>query len=121
MTESEEIKCHAIIHSHAAAVAGGNLVPVPGLGIAADIVGMTTMCLALASVFGTDNLEAEVAKGIAVGALKKTLLKQPVKTIGKELAKLIPFGGQIASAAISISLVEAAGWVMAKDLEARAK
>src|SRR5574344_1745974 len=118
MTESEEIKCHAIIHSHAAAaVAGGNLVPVPGLGIAADIVGMTTMCLALATVFGTDNLPAEVAKGLAVGALKKTLLKQPVKTIGKELAKLIPLGGQIASAAISISLVEAAGWVMAKDLE----
>ena len=31
MTESEKNKCHAIIHSHAAAVAGGNLVPVPGL------------------------------------------------------------------------------------------
>lgn len=121
MTSEQEAKCHAIIHSHAAAVAGGNLVPVPGLGIAADIVGMTTMCLALSSVFGTDDIPSEVAKGIAVGAIKKTLLKQPIKTIGKELAKLIPFGGQIASAAISVGLVEAAGWVMAKDLESRAK
>lgn len=123
MTSEQEAKCHAIIHSHAVACGAGNAVPIVGLGIAVDVVTMTTMACALAAVFGTDNLPSEVAKGIAIGAIKKQFLKQPIKTIGKELVKLIPVPGlnSAVAAAVSAGFLESAGWVMAKDLEARAK
>ncbi len=42
MNEQLNERFHVIIHSHAAAA--GNLIPVPGLGIAADITAMTSMC-----------------------------------------------------------------------------
>lgn len=120
MTEEERSKCHLIIHSHAAAAAAGNAVPVPGLGIAVDTVTMTTMCVALSSVLG-GSIPENVAKGIAISALKSTLLKQPLKTIGKELAKLIPFAGSVLSAGVSVALLESAGWVMAEELDSKRK
>lgn len=92
MTSEQEAKCHAIIHTHAAVAAGGNIVPVPGLGIAADIVTMTTMAMALSAVFG-DSIPENVAKNIAVAAIKRTVLKQPLKTAAKELSKFIPILG----------------------------
>ena len=116
MTSEQEAKCHAIIHTHAAAAAGGNVIPVPGLGIAADIVTMTTMAMALSAVFG-DSIPENVAKNIAVSAIKQTLLKAPLKTAAKELSKFIPILGQIVAPAVSVTMLEAAGWVMAKDLE----
>ena len=50
------------------------------------------MAMSLAAVFGGSVTE-EAAKGLAVAALKRTALKQPIKNISKELAKLIPFAG----------------------------
>ena len=116
MTESEKSKCHAIIHSHAAACAAGNLVPVPGVGLAADIVAMTSMCLALSAVFG-GNLTKNAAKGLAVAALKRTVLKHPIKVIAKELSKLVPYLGQIVAPTVSVALMEATGWALAKELK----
>lgn len=52
MTSEQESKCHAIIHSHAVLAGAGNIVPIPGMGIAADITTMTTMAMSLAAVFG---------------------------------------------------------------------
>lgn len=43
MTPAQRKKCHAIIHSHAVAAAAGNAVPIPGLGVAVDLVTMSTM------------------------------------------------------------------------------
>ena len=63
MTEDQESKCHYIIHSHAVAAAAGNAVPVPGLGIAADMVTMTSMTMSLCAVFG-GSLTQEAAKAI---------------------------------------------------------
>ena len=116
MTEEQKQKCHVIIHAHAIACGTGNVVPVPGLGIAADLVTMTTMAMALAGVFG-GSITDEAAKGLAVAALKRTALKQPIKTISKELAKLIPFAGPAFSAAVSVTMCEAAGWAIANDLD----
>jgi len=116
MTEDQKTKCHTIIHLHAAACGAGNAVPVPGVGIAADLVTMTTMAMALAGVFGGSVTE-EAAKGMAVAALKRTALKQPIKTISKELAKLIPFAGQAFSVTVSVAMCEAAGWALASDLD----
>ena len=106
-------------HSHAVACGIGNAVPVPGLGIAADTLTMTSMCLSLASMFG-GNLTEEVAKGMAVAALKRTLLKQPLKVIAKELSKFIPGLGQSVAPTISITLIEATGWALVNELEKKA-
>jgi len=119
MTDSEKNKCHTIIHScaaGAAGAAGGNIVPIPGVGIAADIIAMTAMTMSLAGVFG-GNLTEQAAKGIAIAAIKRTMLKQPIRVIAKELSKLIPGLGQIVAPTISVIMVEAAGWAIAKDLE----
>lgn len=116
MTDDEKTKCHAIIHSHALAAAGGNAVPVPALGIAVDIVAMTTMCMALSVVLG-GNIAENVAKGMAIQAIKTTMLKQPIKTIAKEAAKVIPFLGSVIAPAISLTILESAGWVLANELD----
>ena len=120
MTDNQQSKCHAIIHSHAVACGAGNLVPVPVLGFSADIVTMGSMCMSLAAVFG-GNITEEVAKGLAIAALKRTLLKHPVKAVTKEFVKLIPLFGQFVAPTLSIIMIEAAGWSMAKELEQRAK
>jgi len=115
MTPEQERKCHKIIHSAAAGAGAGNLIPVPGTGIAADIVAMTMMSMSLASVFG-GSISEEVAKGMAVAALKNTMLRQPIKVLTKELSKLIPFLGQAVGPAISFAMIEAAGWALANDM-----
>lgn len=116
MTEEQRKKCHAIIHSCAVADGAGNLIPVPGTGFAADIVALTTMAMSLSAVFGKD-LAKSVAKATAIAALKKTILRSPMKTLTKEAAKIIPYGGQAVSSTISVAMAEAAGWSIAYDLE----
>ena len=116
MTPDQESKCHKIIHSHAIVAAAGNAIPVPGLGIATDMVTMTTMCTSLCAVFGGNMTEA-AAKAMAIAAIKNTMLKQPIKTIAKELSKLIPGLGSVVAPTISVALLEAAGWTLAKELE----
>lgn len=116
MTPAQEKNCHKIIHSCAAGAAVGNLIPVPGTGVAADMVAMTAMTMSLAGVFG-GSLTEEAAKGMAIAAIKNTMLKQPIKTLTKELSKLIPFVGQIVAPSISAVMLEAAGWSIAKDLD----
>jgi hypothetical protein len=49
------------------------------------------------------------------------MLKQPIKTLTKELSKFIPILGQIVAPSISVVMLEAAGWTLAKELEAKFK
>lgn len=116
MTKEETTKCHAIIHTHAAACGGANLAPIPGLGVAADLITMTTMTMALSAVFGCSITE-QVAKGMAIAAIKNTMLKQPIKTATRELSKLIPFVGQLVAPSIGVAMIEAAGWQIANELD----
>lgn len=118
MTPDQEKKCHAIIHTCAAGAAAGNLIPVPGTGIAADLIAMTSMTMSLASVFGGSVTE-ETAKGMAIAAIKNTMLKMPIRVMTKELSKFIPFLGQVVAPSISAVMLEAAGWSIAKDLDRR--
>lgn len=115
MTSAEREDCQIIIHSHAVAAAAGNAVPVPGLGVAVDTITMTTMAMALAAVFGGSITES-VAKNMAINAIKKNMLKNPIKTVAKELSKIVPFGGQIVSSSISVAMLESAGWTLAEEL-----
>lgn len=118
MSPQQQSKCQAIIHSAAATAGAGNLIPVPGAGVAVDLVVMTAMCAGLASVFG-GNISEQVARGMAVTALKNTMLKQPVKTLTKELSKLVPYLGLLVAPSLSVALVEAAGWSIAQELAQR--
>lgn len=118
MTEDQKTKCRTIIHSHAAIAAAGNSVPVPGLGIAVDMVTMTTMTMGLCAVFG-GNLTEEAAKTLAVATMKNTALKQPIRTMAKELSKLVPGLGSLVAPSIAVVILEAAGWALANDLERR--
>ena len=118
MTKEERKSCKNIIHTHAALAAAGNLIPVPGAGFATDTVTMTTMAMALSAVFGAP-IEKHVAEVMAISAIKKTMLKQPLKTIAKELSKFIPGLGQIVAPTVSVAMLEAAGWRLAKDMAAQ--
>eukprot|EP01031_Cornospumella_fuschlensis_P014089 gene14089-17222_t len=100
MNDDQKTKCHTIIHSHAAAAAAANAAPIPGLGVAADLVTMTTMTMSLCAVFG-GSIEREAAKSLAIAAIKNTMLKQPIKTLTRELSKLIPGLGQVVAPSIA--------------------
>ena len=116
MTETQRKRCKSIIHSWSAVAGTGNLLPVPGTGFVADTAALAMMARGLAEVFGDDK-SAAAAKGIAVATLRRVLLKQPIRAIGKELCKLIPFAGQAVSASISVGIAEATGWAMANDFD----
>lgn len=115
MNEEQRNRCHTIIHTHAAAAVAGNLIPIPGVGMATDTVVMTSMCMNLSTVFG-GNINEEVAKGIAIVTIRNTVLKQPLEVLVKELSKLVPFLGQIVAPTISVTMLETAGWSVAQTL-----
>jgi uncharacterized protein (DUF697 family) len=116
MTEDQKTKCRTIIHSHAVVAAAGNAVPVPALGIAVDVVTMATMTMSLCAVFG-GNMTEEAAKTLAVATMKNTMLKQPIRTIAKELSKFVPGLGSLVAPSIAVVMLEAVGWALAIDLE----
>ena len=118
MTNEERKACAKIIHTHAGLAAAGNLIPIPGSGAATDLVTMTTMAMALSAVFG-GQIQENVAKAMAIAAIKKTMLKQPIKTIAKELSKIIPVLGQVVAPTVSCAMLEAAGWSLAEEMAAR--
>lgn len=119
MTSEQESKCAMIIHSAAAAAAAGNFLPLPGAGVAVDVIAMTGMTMSLAGIFGS-NLPRSVAEGMAVTAIKEVALKQPIRMAAKELSKLIPGLGQIVAPSMSVAMLEAAGWSIAKQLDREA-
>jgi uncharacterized protein (DUF697 family) len=118
MNDDQKLKCKAIIHAHAVAAGAGNIAPVPGLGIATDMVTMTSMAMSLCAVFN-GNITQEAGKVLAISAIKNTMLKQPIKTMAKELSKFIPFLGMVVAPSLSIVMIESAGWVLANELEAK--
>lgn len=115
MTGEQEKKCRRIIHGHATAAGAGNLVPIPGTGFTADIVTMTTMAIALSKVFG-DAVTKNAAECPVIVAIKRTVLRQPIRIAAKELSKIIPFPGVFVAPAISAAMIESAGWTLANDL-----
>lgn len=120
MNNIQKRKCKNIIHAWSAVAGTGNLLPVPGTGFLADTAALAMMARGLAEVFGDDK-SAAAAKGIAVATIRRVLLKQPIRAIGKELCKLIPFAGQAVSASISVGIAEATGWAMARDFAKKAE
>lgn len=115
MTDDQKSKCKKIIHGAALVAGAGNMTPIPGTGMAADTVAMTTMAMGLALVFG-GSISEEAARALAINALKQGMLKQPIRILGKEIARFVPVLGWMVAPAVSVTMVEAAGWSMARDL-----
>lgn len=115
MDEKIKSKCKKIIHTHAVLAGAGNAVPVPGLGLATDTVTMTTMTMSLCAAIG-GSITQEAAKALTITTLKNTMLKQPIRTMAKELSKFVPFLGQVVAPSVSFVMLEAAGWSIAQEL-----
>ena len=118
MDETQKSACHKIIHTAAAGSAAANLIPVPGTGIAADTVALTAMVISLANVFDIENnFSEDIAKAIAINAIKQQIVKQPTQYAAKELSKFIPLLGQIVGPVLSACITEAAGWQIAYEMD----
>ena len=120
MNKDQKKQCQYIIHTHAAIDGLANAIPTPGLGTAADLTAMTTMCMSLCAVFG-GNIPEKVAEGMAIAALRRTVLKQPIKVLTKTVSKYVPVLGQVIAPTISVAMMESAGWTLAHELEAHAR
>ncbi len=116
MNSQQKSECHVIIHTAAAASASSTLIPVPLTGFAVDAVVMVAMVMNLARVFHLDStVDEDLAKGLAIAALKKQLLKHPVKYLTREFSKTLPMAGTAISGGLSLALTEAAGWKIAEQ------
>jgi uncharacterized protein (DUF697 family) len=114
--ENKISKCRTIINSYSVLAGTGNLIPLPGVGMLADIGSLTMMARDLATVLGNEDCKnAEAAKAFTIGIAKRVFLKYPIKIIGRELARFIPFAGQIVAGGISVAMTEAVGWAMVKS------
>jgi uncharacterized protein (DUF697 family) len=113
MTPEQESQCKTIIKAHVIAAKTSNAVPVPGLGIAADLVALSTMTVALSKVFGAE-LTVDSAKDMVLATLKESALKQ-IKQPGKLFGKLVPGFGK----APDENEIEVTGWALAKEIEAK--
>ncbi|MCQ2253858.1 MAG: hypothetical protein MJZ61_10435 [Bacteroidales bacterium] len=111
MTSTQRSKCASIIHTCAATVAVVNVIPVPGVGAAADVATLATMAVKLAGVFGK-SITTSMAKALATAALGR----QAAKIVVKEILKFIPFLGWLAAPAISAGTLEASGWTIANSM-----
>ena len=116
MNSQQKSECHVIIHTAAAASASSALIPVPFTGFAVDAAVMVAMVMNLARVFHLDStVNEDLAKGLAIAALKKQLLKHPVKYLTREFSKTLPMAGTAISGGLSLMLTEAAGWKIAEQ------
>ena len=116
MNSQHKSECHVIIHTAAAASASSTLIPVPFTGFAVDAAVMVAMVMNLARVFHLDStVNEDLAKGLAIAALKKQLLKHPVKYLTREFSKTLPMAGTAISGGLSLMLTEAAGWKIAEQ------
>ncbi len=121
MNSQQKSECHVIIHTAAAVSASSTLIPVPLTGFAVDAVVMVAMVMNLARVFHLDStVDEDLAKGLAIAALKKQLLKHPVKYLTREFSKTLPMAGTAISGGLSLALTEAAGWKIAEQFSRNA-
>lgn len=116
MTESQNTKCHAIIHTASASAAAVGALPIPGSDCVPLVAIQTTMIIALGEVFNI-----KFTKSYAESLAKTALAEQAGKYIAGQLLKLIPFAGSATNAAIAAAITEAIGWEIADDFDERSK
>ena len=106
MTKDQILKCNVAIHTATIAAGASGAIPIP----VADAVPMSaaqiTMVIALGAIFN-QKISESTAKGL-LGAAASTFA-------GREIIKLIPIAGWIASAATAAAVTEVIGWTIAVD------
>ena len=104
LTVDQFKKCNAAIHSAAALAATEAFVPIP----VADAIPITAtqiaMIVALGKVFN-QKISKSAASGIIVAAASAF--------VGRNLVKLIPVAGWVASSVVAAGITEAIGWTVA--------
>lgn len=113
MTDDEKTKCHAIIHTAAAATATvGAGLPLPGSDTIPITATQIVMCVSLAKVF--DKILTEEAAGILLGSFTTAAWG---KLISQALTGWIPGIGSIINAGTAAGLTEAIGWAVATKFD----
>ena len=112
MTEDQIVKVNAAIHTASVASGAAGAIPIPVADAVPISAAQVTMVLALGKIFDQE-LTDSAAKGI-IGAAASTF-------IGRNLVKLIPVAGWIASAAVAAGVTEAIGWTVAVDFAKNAR
>lgn len=124
--EEKRQNAKTIIHKSALAAASGNIIPIPGVGFAADIGAIISMnqrvkgLYALGDVskrgLGATTLHNVLRYG-SEGFVKQQLAKFAVRMGVGEVAKFIPLLGQFVAATISVTIIEYVGEQMIEDFE----
>lgn len=114
MTENQNTKCHAIIHSAAAAAGVCGTSPIPGSDALPIMAAQVTMIIALGEVF-----DVHITRSYAEAIVKNKVAEAVGKLAAGQLVKLIPLGSFI-NAAIAASVTEAIGWEVAEEFSKRA-
>lgn len=112
MTEKQLAKCNAAIHTASVASGAAGAIPIPVADAIPITAAQVTMVIALGKIFNQELTES-AAKGL-IGAAASTL-------IGRNIVKLIPIAGWIASAAVAAGVTEAIGWTVAVDFAKSAR
>lgn len=112
MTEDQMRKCNVAIHTAATASGAAGAIPIPVADAIPITAAQVTMVIALGAIFDQKITES-AAKGL-IGAAATTF-------VGRNLVKLIPIAGWIASAAVAAGVTEAIGWTVAVDFANNAR
>lgn len=112
MTEDQIVKCNLAIHTAATASGAAGAIPIPVADAVPITAAQIAMVLALGKVFEQEITDS-AAKGL-IGAAASTF-------VGRNLVKLIPVAGWIASAAVAAGVTEAIGWTIAVDFANNAR
>jgi uncharacterized protein (DUF697 family) len=115
LTDEEQVKCHAIIHTATAACGGvgTGLAQIPLSDNVVLLPIQTTMIISLGAVFGV-RLEEGAAKGI-ISSMGASIVGRGVSQV---LVGWIPGLGNAINAATAAGLTEAIGWLAVKNLKA---
>jgi uncharacterized protein (DUF697 family) len=112
MNDSQENKCHAIIHSAATICAGigAGMSQLPGSDNALIIPVQIGMIISLGAVFGTELTES---------AAKAALAAEAASMVGRGISQVlvgwIPGFGNALNAATAFGVTESLGWAVANN------
>ena len=107
MTEDQLTKCNVAIHTASVASGASGFIPIPVADAIPISAAHVTMVIALGKDFDQE-ITSSAAKGL-IGAAAATF-------VGRNLVKLIPIAGWVASAAVAAGVTEAIGWMVAVDM-----
>lgn len=116
MNDSQQKKCHAIIHSAATVCAtiASMMAQLPGSDSVAIVPIQITMIVSLGAVFGIELTES---------AAKASLATATATMVGRGISQFlvgwIPVWGNALNASTAFAVTESIGWAVANDFAAR--